>query len=416
LKPKAVLAYCREKGIKAFDLRFTDLAGEWRHITFPLSGLTEASFEEGFGHSLALAPLPVSGREYSILVPQSEANYLDPFTTQPTLVLLASVQDPVMRDESPFDCRQLAVRATRYLESSSVGDAVSVRSTVPFRCSRAASSTTVTSSLVSTNAASDDSYLACGHNDEDFVMRCDISDMAQESGVSLDRHFCDQTGNSTITLKSSGLIECCDDILMLRYLIGRQASKLGRNVDAIGLWNSCQWNITRNGDSILVGTSHRGLSDTGLHALGGLLKHADTIAAVALFAHPKQQTYEWLRMCSSDVAESVCRIAVASHNPRSRSIEFLGTPAIANPYLVYSAVLMALIDGIQNKISPAKWLEVTSKPGWDRKSFSIPESDDGRVDRTRLIGCLDEDRDFLIRGEVFAESLIDLMMSHLQCT
>lgn len=97
MKPKAVLAYCREKGIKAFDLRFVDVLGSWRHLTFPVSALTEASFEEGFGHDIVLDQSAGQFPSHAILVPQGVAHYLDPFTPQPTLVLLCSVQDAVMR-------------------------------------------------------------------------------------------------------------------------------------------------------------------------------------------------------------------------------------------------------------------------------------------------------------------------------
>ena len=133
MKPKALLAYCREKGIRSVDLRFVDIDGTWRRITLPLSALNETSFEEGFGHSLLLDCSANKQPVHLILVPQSEANYLDPFTNQPTLILIAAVQDSVVREESPLDSRQLAVRAMRYMESASIGDALSIRSCFQFR-------------------------------------------------------------------------------------------------------------------------------------------------------------------------------------------------------------------------------------------------------------------------------------------
>ncbi len=90
---KAVLAYCREKGIKAVDLRFVDVAGDWRHITFPVTALTEACFEEGFGHDIVLSHAPAKGARHCVFGPEQRSKLSRSVYEQPTLVLIASVQD-----------------------------------------------------------------------------------------------------------------------------------------------------------------------------------------------------------------------------------------------------------------------------------------------------------------------------------
>ncbi|MEQ1828446.1 MAG: hypothetical protein ABL921_20965 [Pirellula sp.] len=405
MKPKAVLAYCREKGIRSVDLRFVDVGGNWRHITYPISALTEASFEEGFGHSVLLDPMGTAAPIHVVLVPHSDANYLDPFTHRPTLVLIASVQDIVMRDECQLDSRYLAMRALRYLESSSVGDGLSVQTLYPFRMVRNG----VAKSEVGNHA---NTLLACGPADVDFEMRCQIADTAAESGLQIDRHYSGLNSSSAMVLKPSNLVECCDDIMMLSYLIGQIASRNQCKVHLQDLWISSQWSITRQAESIFVGSSHRGLSDMGVHAVGGILKHSDAIAAIAL-SNRDSGGYPWHRICSEEIDHAICRVSVASHNPRTRTVEFVGSPASCNPYLVFSALLMAMIDGIQNKTSPGRALDPKFTPEEDVSKWKIAGEGTTGMDRKQLARRLDEDRDFLSRGEVFSDELIDLLCSRL---
>jgi glutamine synthetase len=404
VKPKAVLAYCREKGIKAFDLRFADVLGRWRHITFPVSALTEAAFEEGFGHEIVLDQLP----SHSILVPQASAHYLDPFTPQPTLILLASVQDAVMREESALDSRHVASQALRYLETTSIGDGVSVRASSQFQIHR---------NEPQQHTSRDENTLhICGPSDRDFELRCQVADVAAESGLQIERHFSGPCSSSEMVLKSASLLECCDNLLMLRYLIGQSARASNQSVSERGLWLPSQWTILRNGESIFVGSAYRGLSETGLHAMGGILNHADAIAAIALSNTPDVVAMPWLKLCSSNAAKSICRTIIASNNPRDRAIEFRGAPASCNPYFVYSAVLMAMIDGIQNKTSPGAALEKTLSPTDDDSSYRLGAEAGRPYDRQLLKECLISDSDFLCRGEVFTTELIESFCNHLSFT
>ena len=406
MKPKAVLAYCREKGIKAFDLRFVDVLGSWRHITFPVSALTEVSFEEGFGHDIVLDQSDSQSPGYAILVPQSTAHYLDPFTHHPTLVLLASVQDAVMREESRLDSRHVAIQAMRYLEASTIGDGLAVRANYQFRTDRTGRPEVETPSNGST-------FLACGPADRDFEMRCAVADIAAEAGLQIERHFSGNGSSSEMILKPSSLVECCDDILMLRYLLGQNACKNRDTLTTENLWLPSQWSITRQGESIFVGSSYRGLSETGLHAMGGILRHTDAITAIAVANNIAAGGVPWLKLCSIDTPESICRVIIASNNPRDRAIEFRGAPAACNPYLVYSAVLMAMIDGIQNKTNTGSALEKRIEGAGDIIAHSIGRDESGNFCRRQLMETLMSDCDFLSRGEVFSNELIDLLCRQL---
>lgn len=423
MKPKAVLAYCRERGIKSVDLRFADVQGNWRRLTLPLSALTEASFEEGFGQMVSLATpvpdhsasaqgntnkarsgIPIALKELAILVPQSDANYLDPFTTHPTLILLASIQDSLMREESPFDSRQIAERATRFLDSSTIGDGLQVSASVPFRFN----------SPGSKECSQTNTFLACGLDDPHFTLRCDIADTANESGLQIDRHFSDTGSSSSMILKPSKLVESCDDIMMLHYLIGQSAYRRDIQVAYDGLWLTSHWNLLRQGDSIFAGGAYRGMSDIGLQAMSGILHHASSIMAIAAASSPRLASIPWLRLCSIDHPDSLCRMAIATHQPRGRLIEFSGMPSHSNPYLVQSAVLMAMIDGIQNKMSAGRSLDILHATQFDRTEYVIGGQTPHALDRGLLRAALDEDREFLMQGDVFSEDLIELFRNQLR--
>ena len=408
MKPKAVLAYCREKGIKAFDLRFVDVLGCLRHISFPISALTEASFEEGFGHEIVLDESSDESPSHAILVPQGGANYLDPFTPQPTLVLMANVQDAIMREESPLDSRYVAMKAMRYLESSTIGDGVAVKASSQFRIVRPEHSELLaeTQPIVST-------LLACGAADRDFRMRCEVAETATEAGLHIERHFSGIHSSSELVLKPTPLVECCDDLFMLRYLLGQNAWNHQETISTKDLWLPSQWSITRQGESIFVGSSYRGLSEVGVHAMGGIVKHADVITAVAIANDESIQNVPWLKLCSCNAVESICRVAIVSNNPRDRAIEFRGAPAGCNAYLVYSAVLMAMIDGIQNKTAPGAALEKQIDGTSDSIAYTIGMDVSGNPGRRPLMEKLMADGDFLSRGEVFTDELIDSLCRQL---
>ncbi len=406
MKPKAVLAYCREKGIKAFDLRFVDIQGSWRHVTFPVSSLTEACFDEGFGQDIVLdrtsQPIPA----HAILVPQGAAHYFDPFTHQPSLVLLASVQDVLMREDSPLDSRHVAVQAMRYLESSAVGDGLALRACCQFRIDRDNTSGGKADPLRNT-------HLACGPDDPYFRGRCEVAEICGEAGLHIERHFSGPDSSSEMVIKPSGLVECCDDIMMLRYVLGQHASTSRDRIAFTNLSLPSQWSITRQGESIFVGSSYRGLSETGLHAMGGILRHADAICAIGLANNPNGHGVPWLKLCHPGARESVCCAIIASNHPRDRAIEFRGASADCNPYLVHSAVLMAMIDGIQNKISPGASLEKAIDSQEDLKPYAIGRAEDGAMGRRVLMEQLMSDCDFLNRGEVFSNELVDSLCRQL---
>lgn len=413
MKPKAVLAYCREKGIKAVDLRFPDVGGNWKHITFPVSALTEGVFDSGFGQELTLRGVSHETREQMVLIPISNANYLDPLIEQPTLVILASVQDAMTREESWLDSRAVASRALEYLKSTGIADDVEVRACQPLMIHHGPSVEgfeRVGSDSV--RIPSSQRFLSCGPSDADFGFRCKLTTLAAEAGVGIERHYRGQHASSEVVLSPSNLLETCDNLMMIRYMSEQLAAVEGVSLMTTTLACSTQWGLIRNSETIFSGASQQGVSDIGWYAIGGVLKHASTLAALALVTHQftPAMEYRWLRLVSPSDPEAICNVIFGSHNPRSRAIEFRGTPSQSNPYIHLAAVMMAMIDGIQNKYSGA----VSSETGLGREALGIVGVDGGIPDPKRLSQSLIEDRDFLLYGDVFSEGLLDLLTEFLR--
>jgi glutamine synthetase len=300
------------------------------------------------------------------------------------------------------------MQAMRYLESTTIGDGVSLKASTQFRIVRP-----IQSELEGEPQSKVNTLLACGPEDRDFRMRCEVAETATDAGLQIERHFSGLQSSSEIVLRPTSLVECCDDLFMLRYLLGQNAVGHDQIISATDLWLPSQWSITRQGESIFVGSNYRGLSEAGLHAMGGIVKHGDVITAIAVANNESIHSVPWLKLCSSHAVESICRVAIASNNPRDRTIEFRGAPAGCNAYLVYSAVLMAMIDGIQNKTSPGAALEKQIDGASDSIAYTIGMDASGLSGRRQLMEKLMADSDFLSRGEVFSDDLIDSLCRQL---
>lgn len=386
MKPKAVLAYCREKGIRAFDLRYCDLAGIWRQVTLPVTGLNDSSFEQGFGQEIVLHPKASTGT-FSILMPNSHANYLDPLTPQPTLILVSTIQDNFQLQESPFDSRFVAQQSLRYLEATGIADDVQVRNTLRF-------------GQVKTE---DPSSASLDLSDDQFVLRCELMDKAIDAGVNVDRHYSATRGVSDIVLRSTSLIESGDDVMMMRYLIQQmtRGSSTAGPLSTNGFWATSQWNMLRNNEPLFPGTAHRGLSDTGIHAQAGIIRHASVLAALFLLQKRSIQnvSFPYVADNTAENLDSITRAINDASSPREMTIELRGVPVDSNHYLAHAATVMAMIDGIQNKWMPPCSSE---KP--------VPICTDAVI----LSECFENDWDFLNRGDVFQEDLIDFVRDQLR--
>lgn len=395
MKPKAVLAYCREKGIRSFDLRYSDLVGGWRQVTLPIANLSEGSFEEGVGQETVLDPL-APYHSYAILVPQSQAHYLDPFTQQPSLVLVAAIQDILQREESSFDSRFVAAQSLRYLQSTAIADEVRVRISVSF-------------SPASGRAAAGVSLDR--NTDSHFLIRSRVADYAAEAGVSVDRHFLNSKNISEFALQPRSILEACDDAVMLRYVIEQTGALSGQSLE-LGLhWASSQWSLLRGERSIFSGGVYQGISDVGRYALGGVLQHATALSCIYWLSEAGRSNHSPSSIPFSHEFElqspnAFCKPSFDATSPRESVLELHALPASGNYYLGCAATIMAMIDGIQNKTPLPSREQIDS-------GLVIPVVQN-RWDRQKAAEALAVDSYFLTQGDVFSEDLIEWIRGRVQ--
>ena len=393
VKPKAVLAYCREKGIKAVDIRFPDSLGRWRHFTIPASGLTEAAFEFGLGQESCLPCLAKDAEFPWILLPVSEARYLDPLEPEPTLVLVASIQDAWTGQEAWFDARSVALRAVEAFRGLGILEDLQVSTSVPFDLN-----------ITPDVEVGPVGMLAGGVHDRDLPYRSRLFHLAMEAGVAVERHHRGVLSSSEFFLSAKSLVQACDDHMMLRSMI--EASSLQQKVvlGFDGLMARSAWSFVKGAEPMLEGARGLGLSDLGWFAVGGILKHASALRAVAVGTSFTriQRERAYANIVSDRNKESLVAIEPMSVDPRYRSIVYRNMPVSSCPYLVLSSIAMAMLDGITQKIEPATHL--IEPPSTNQTPSQA---------NTLLAELLDQDSEFLMQAEVFSEALIQDLCQRL---
>lgn len=396
MKPKAVLAYCREKGIKAVDIRFPDGLGRWRHFTMPVAGLTESVFETGLGHESCGFQRGTDDHAPWIVTPVPEAKYIDPLQSEPTLVLMAAIQEAWTGEEAWFDVRSLAGRTLEAFRGSGIADEVLVSTTLPFGLTQPSAHLNTPDPSVNLAPKSHLPFEA-GRFDPDASFRSYLMHMAIESGLAIDRHYRGRQSSSEFSLSAKSLVQACDDQLMFESLLETNAQQQGIGIEPrTALFSKSAWTFTRNSEPILAGPRPFGLSDLGWYAAGGLLRHAVALTAIAACfpSTPVGSKPDFLGMLSDRNPMSFVGTEPVAHDPRYRCLVVRCVPAQSCPYLALSAVAMAMLDGIIQKIAP---ITEPSKP--------LPERP--------LAECLAEDSGFLMHAEVFSERLIESLQEYL---
>ncbi len=439
MKPKAVLAYCREKGIRSFDLRYTDLLGEWRHVSLPIASLTERLFEEGLGHDVSLMA-PGNGSDFAILLPDSEANYLDPFTYQPTLVIAASVQDVVHRQDSPVDSRSVLVQSERFLQSTGVADEVQVRSTLRFDIpvdaplSRAQCESSHDPSNSSPDAGWNSARAATaaqpsmarlnGPFDAQFLNRAHRVEQATDAGLRIERHAKSADGLSEVVLAAATPLQACDDSMMLRYLLANaQATEcLGDSSKdttattslVTPFWGTSHWSFLQSGVPVFSDGTYQACSEAGLYAQAGIFKHAQALSCIFLLSQSSSTEVLFPftnRITGSEDSANglriVCQDARVATNPREFAVDVACVPTGGNPYLAYAAIMMAMADGLANRVLPAEVIPHGSS------ELLLCDSDQ-RWSREACANALEKGHEFLTRGDVFSAELIGWILERIR--
>ena len=453
MTPKEVLALCREKDVKAVDFRFMDFPGLWQHFTIPVSGLTEDVFEDGLGFDgSSIRGWQAINESDMLVVPQPETAFLDPFTELSTLAMICNIQDPITREDYSRDPRNVARKSVNFLKSTGIADTAFLGPEAEFfifddvrfdqtpdhgfyyvdsvegewnrgKDTRAAGQ----GPNLGYKLRHKEGYFPVPPADQMMDIRNEMMQTMIDCGLAVEcqHHEVATAGQAEIDLRFQELVKMGDDMLLYKYIIKNVARKRGKTVTFMpkpvftdnGSGMHTHFSLWKEGEPLFAGSGYAGLSDMALHAIGGVLKHAGSILA---FTNPTTNSYKRLvpgyeapvnLAYSQRNRSACCRIPMYSPSPKSKRVEFRCPDPSCNPYLAFSAILMAAIDGIQNKINPGDPL--------DKDIYDLPPEEAAEIPQTpasldESLAALRNDHEFLLRGDVFTADVIDTWISYKQ--
>lgn len=441
MTPKEILALCREREVRAVDLRFMDFPGTQKHFTIPVQTLTEASFEDGFSFDgSSIRGWQAINESDMLVVPCPDTAFIDPFMSH-TLAMTCNIQDPITREDYAKDPRNVARKAENYMRSTGIADLANfgpeaeffVFDDVRFEQNEHEGYYHVDSIEGQWNRGKSqqggnagykvrykEGYFPVPPTDTLQELRTEIMLTLGDCGVEVEaqHHEVASGGQCEIDMKYGPLLQMADKLLRYKYIVKNMAARHGKTATFMPkpLWNDngsgmhLHFSLWKNDESLFPGSGYGGLSELAVHAMGGILKHARALLA---FCCPTTNSYKRLTPgfdapinLTYSYRNRSAAIRIPVHTPRAanKRFEFRCPDSAANPYLAMSAVLMAAIDGIQNKVDPGPPLD---KDIYDLAPDELNDFPKVPVSLEEALQGLREDHEFLLRGDVFTPDVID---------
>ncbi len=445
---KEVIEFAKAKGVNTVDFRFMDFIGTWQHFSTPVSELTEGLFKDGLGFDASSIRGWAHIHESDMLViPDPDTAFIDPFFKDPTLDIVCNIQDPITRADYNKDPRNIARKAEKYLNSTGIGDTCFVGPELEFfifdsiRLYGGVNGCGYTIDSEEghwTSNEDGDKRPALGHKirpkegyfpvppiDTQQDIRNEMMLTLEACGIATEKqhHEVATAGQAEIDMVFDSLVRMADKTMMYKYILKQVAKKYNKVVTFMpkplfgdnGSGMHTHMSIWKGGKNTFFGSGYAGLSDTALHAMGGILKHARAITAIT---NPTTNSYKRLtpgyeapiNLAYSARNRSAClRIPMFSQSAKAKRFEFRCPDPSCNPYLSFATILMAAIDGIQNKVDPGKPL--------DKDIYDLPPEELAKVPNTpgsldESLDALEEDHDFLLKGEVFTSDVIETWIDY----
>jgi glutamine synthetase len=439
----SILKKIKDEGINYVDVRFTDPRGKMHHLTLDQSLVDEDFFAEGtlFDGS-SIAGWKAINESDMVLMPDASTAGMDPFYAEPTLTVFCNIIDPATGESYNRDPRSTALRAEAYVKASGVGDTVFIGpeaeffvfddvrfSTDPYSTGFALDSTElpVNSGTEYENGnmghrpRTKGGYFPVNPIDSCQDLRGEMLSVMRQVGMQVEKHHHEvASAQHELGLKFGTLTEMGDAIQMYKYIIHNVAHAYGKTATFMpkpvagdnGSGMHVHQSIWKDGNPLFAGDKYAGLSQECLYYIGGIIKHAKAINALT---NPSTNSYKRLipgfeapvlLAYSSRNRSASCRIPFGS-SPKAKRVEVRFPDPTANPYLGFTAMLMAGLDGIENKIDPG--------PSMDKDLYELPPEELKNVPQVcgslrEALNALDADRDFLKKGGVMDDDQIDAYM------
>jgi glutamine synthetase len=444
--PADVIKLVADEGVEFIDYRFVDVPGTQHHFSTPVHMLDEDVFEEGLGFDgSSVAGFQTIDQSDMILIPDPDTAFIDPFYGRKTLAMLCDVKDPVTLEWYSRDPRGVAKRSIEYLNATGIADTAYIGPEaeffifdgVTYRNDPDESGFQVLSkegAWATGEKADPSGQLNLGHKvayktgyfplpprDQLQDLRSEMVVMMESVGIRIEVHHHEvgTAGQAEIDMLFSDLVTMADNVTKYKYVAKETARRHGMTVTFMpkplfgdnGSGMHTHQSLWKDGETLMYDADgYAGLSDLARYYTGGLLEHA---AAILAFAAPTTNSYKRLvpgyeapvnLVMSSRNRSAAIRIPMYSDSPKAKRLEFRCPDPSANPYLAFSAMVMAGIDGIQNKIEPP--------PPVDKNIYDLPPEEKAGIASVpsslgESIAALEADHEFLLAGGVFNEGLIE---------
>jgi len=440
MKRDEFLKLLKEKRYEFVDMLFTDIFGTMHHFTIPSSYLKEEHFEEGLGFDAssirAWQAIHLSDMNF---VPDPETAFENPFYKHPTISVIGNIIDPVTKQRYSRDPRYIATKAEMYLKSTGIGDTVYVGPELEFfifdnvqfeyKENKAFHLVDSVEGWWRTGEAENPNlgykipyrrgYFPVPPHDTLQDIRAEIAATLQKIGITVEyfHHEVASGGQGEIDFLFAPLTKQADNVMLYKYVVKNIARKYGKTATFMpkpifgdnGSGMHIHISIWKDGKPVFAGSGYAGLSQTALYFIGGIIKHGKALCAIVA---PTTNSYRRLvpgyeapvRLAYSSRNRSAgIRIPMYSASPATKRLEIRFPDPSSNPYLTFAAILMAGLDGIENRIDPGDPL--------DRDIYALPPEELADVPQTpgsleEALNELEKDHDFLLKGDVFTEELL----------
>ena len=446
--PGDVLNLIRDNEVQIVDLRFADLPGLMQHFSVPAHELTEEGFDEGFGFDgSSIRGFQEIQESDMILVPDPGTAVLDPFRAHPTLIINCFVKDPVTGEPYTRDPRHVAAKAERHLEGSGIAQLsywgpeaeFYIFDSVRFDQDQHSSYYYVDAVEGAWNSGAEEGgrnlgykprykegYFPVPPTDHYQDLRSEMALALEAAGIPVEvqHHEVGTAGQAEIDIRFGSLLETADRLMLFKYIIKNTALKHGKTVTFMpkpifqdnGSGMHTHQSLWTDGVPLFYDESgYAQLSDLGRWYIGGLLAHAPALTA---FTNPTTNSYRRLvpgyeapvnLVYSQRNRSAAARIPLYSRSPKAKRVEFRVPDPSCNPYLAFSARLMAGLDGVRNKIEPAGPL--------DKDLYELPPEELAEVPQVpgsldEALAALEADHEFLLEGDVFTQDVIDTWLAY----
>ncbi len=446
MTPKDVLTFAQKNNAVMVDFKFIDFPGLWQNFSVPIDELKEETFEEGIGFDgSSIRGWQAIHASDMLIIPDPETAIMDPFRKYPTLSLICNIVDPITKEPYSRDPRYIAQKAAQYLKSTGIGDTAYfgpeaeffIFDDVRFDQNAHSGYYFVDSKEGIWNSGKEENpnlgykprhkegYFPVPPTDSLEDIRTEMVTIMQKCGIHVEaqHHEVATAGQGEIDMRYAPLVKQADNLMLFKYIIKNVARRHNKTVTFMpkplfednGSGMHTHQSIWKDGEPTFAGNGYAGLSETALYYIGGILKHAKALASLT---NPTTNSYKRLvpgfeapvtLAYSARNRSAAVRIPMYSPSPKSKRVEVRFPDPSCNPYLAFAAMLMAGIDGIENKIDPGEAL--------DKDLYELPPEELAKV--PQIVGSLEEaldslenDHEFLLKGNVFTEDALQTWITY----